>query len=71
MANIGDHTTFNPPEKFRTYRFPNDEYVRLENVTELIVRPSGTHRLKTADGKFHIISTGWIHIALDIKDWTT
>ena len=71
MANIGDPVIFNPPEKVRVYRFPNDEYVRLENVTELVVRPSGTHRLKTAGGKSHIIPAGWIHVMFDIKDWTT
>ena len=62
MADIGNVTLFNPPEKKRVYYFPNDEYVVLKEVIELVVRPSGTHRLKTTDGKSHIIPTGWIHI---------
>jgi hypothetical protein len=70
MSNIGTETKFNPPEKERIYYFPNNEKVVLKEVKELVVRPSGTHRLKTADGKSHIIPTGWIHIELDIEDWT-
>jgi hypothetical protein len=57
-------------EKSRTYFFPNNEQVLLENVTELIVRESGTHRLKTADGKLHIVPAGWVHIVIDAPDWT-
>lgn len=70
MADIGNATVFTPPEKTRTYRFPCGEAVVLHDVTELVVRPSGTHRLKTADGKSHIVPTGWIHIELDIENWT-
>ena len=31
----------------RAYTFPNNNIISLEDVIELIVRPSGTHRLKT------------------------
>jgi hypothetical protein len=57
-------------EKERIYVFPNNEKVVLKNVTELIVRDSGTHRLKTADGKLHIVRNGWIHIEIDETEWT-
>lgn len=57
-------------EKSRTYFFPNNEKVVLENVTELIIRDSGTHRLKTADEKLHIVPSGWIHVEIDEKEWT-
>jgi hypothetical protein len=70
MSDIGNVTKFEKPEKERTYYFPNNEKVVLKEVTELVVRPSGTHRLKTADGKSHIVPAGWIHIELDIDDWT-
>lgn len=63
-------TVFNPPEKSRVYIFPNDEKVTLENVTELMVSNSGNHRLKTQDGKHHIIPVGWLHIELEIDNWT-
>lgn len=60
-----------PPEKERIYYFPKGEKVVLQDVCELIVRPSGTHRLTTSDGKSHIISSGWLHIELEIdKKWT-
>jgi hypothetical protein len=70
MDNIGTETKFNPPEKERIYHFPNNEKVVLKGVTELVVRPSGTHRIRTADGKAHIIPIGWLHVELDIEDWT-
>ncbi len=56
-------TITNVIEDERTYYFPNGK-VELQNVMELLVRPSGTHRLKTKDGTMHIIPTGWLHIAI-------
>jgi len=64
----GIKTTLNEIE--RAYTFPNNDIISLENVKELIVRPSGTHRLKTKDGIMHIIPTGWIHIQIKSpKSW--
>lgn len=57
-------------EKQRVYHFPNNSSVVLNNVVELIVRDSGTHRIKTEDKKLHIIPTGWIHIEINEVDWT-
>lgn len=58
-------------EKKRTYSFPCNLAVVVENVTELIVRESGDHRLKTADGHLHIIPTGWLHLEIEgAEDWT-
>lgn len=54
------------PERKRTYFFPGGEQVVLLEVTHFLARPSGTHRLKTADGRFHIIPSGWLHIELDM-----
>jgi len=65
----GNPVKLNPPNRSRTYYFANGGYVTLKDVTELIVQDSGTHRLKTGDGKFHIIPSGWIHIELDIDGW--
>ncbi len=62
-------TVLNPPEKTRTYTFPNGTVV-LTNVIEFEARPSGTHRLKTGDGKLHIVNTGWLHIELDTTAFT-
>lgn len=66
----GNKTVFNPVEKQRTYKFPNNETVTLTDVCELVVRPNGTHRLKTSDGHSHIIPNGWIHIDLLIDKWS-
>ncbi|WP_214849115.1 hypothetical protein [Exiguobacterium sp. s193] len=57
-------------EKQRVYHFPNNETVVLNNVVELIVRESGTHRVKTEDKKLHVIPTGWIHIEINEEEWT-
>lgn len=57
-------------ETERIYSFPGNWHVNLKDVIELLVRPSGTHRLKTKDGRMHIIPTGWIHIdILSPKSW--
>ena len=69
MDPEGIKTVFENPEKRRTYYFPNGR-VDLYGVTELVVRPSGTHRLKTKDGLSHIVCSGWLHIELDIENWS-
>jgi hypothetical protein len=56
-------------ERKRTYFFANGK-VELSSVKELIVRESGTHRIKTDDGKLHIIPSGWLHIEIDADNWT-
>lgn len=63
-------TKIEPMEKTRTYHFPGGDKIRLENVSEVVVRPSGNHRLKTEDGKLHIVTPGWIHIEIEAESWT-
>lgn len=58
-----------PPEKSRTYYFPSGK-LTIENVVAVCVRPSGTHRVETADGRKWIIPPTWIGIELDVTDWT-
>lgn len=57
-------------EKKRTCKYPTGEDVELENVTELIIRDSGKHKLKTADKKLHIVREDWRHIVIDEEEWT-
>lgn len=59
----------NPVETSRTYKFPNSETVTLKDVTHFMNRPTN-HRLKTADGKLHIVPTGWIHVEIETTAWT-
>lgn len=57
-------------EKTRTYIFAEGEST-FENVTHLAVSKRGTHRLRTHDGKFHIVRCGWLAISLDLPEgWT-
>lgn len=63
-------TKLDPQEKTRLYTFPGGEQVKLENVTHFLARDSGTHRLKTADGRLHIVPLGWLHIAIEAEAFT-
>lgn len=63
-------TKLDPPERSRTYHFPGREQVTLTDVVALCVRPSGTHRLETADGRKWIVPSGWLAIELDMEGWT-
>lgn len=70
MADGIELTQLVPTERSRAYHFPGGEIVVLEHVTHFVARPSGTHRLKTADGRLHIIPTGWLHIELVVSNFT-
>ena len=60
----------NPIEKTRTYLFPKGEKIEIQNVTEFGYRPSGSHRLKTTDGKLYIVNPGWLAIELICEEFT-
>lgn len=51
----------------RKYFFPDGSRVVLYNLTEIVVRPSGSHRIKTADGRLHIVAAGWLHIEIEAE----
>lgn len=64
----GIKTKLNETE--RIYHFMGNNKVVLKNIRELIVRPSGTHRIITKDKHLHIIPNGWIHIDIQSpKSW--
>ena len=63
-------TKLNPKEKSRTYTFPNGEKIALQEVTHFHAGET-THRLKTSDGKLHIVpKSGWLHIEIDAGSFT-
>ena len=59
-------------ETSRTYFFPAGDAITYRNVRWIVVRPSGNHRLKTADGKLHIVSPKWLAIQVETPsgEWT-
>lgn len=58
-------------ELSRVYTFIGAR-IKLENVTEFRISSSGIHKLKTDDGKKHIIAPNWVHIEIDSKsDWVS
>lgn len=57
-------------EVTRTYTFPGGETVVLKSVTHFLARESGTHRLRTGDGKLHIVPTGWLHIEIEAEGFS-
>lgn len=70
-TSIADQTPVQLTEKTRVYDF-GDKQVTLEEVRELIVRDSGSHCVRTAGGRLHIIAPGWIAVHIDDggKNWT-
>jgi hypothetical protein len=70
-AKTDDVLGFRPVtgETSRKYIFPNGE-VTIRNVKKLVVRPSGNHRLGTADGKKHIVRAGWLAIEIEAREWS-
>ncbi len=63
-------TEFNPPERKRTYYFPNGRIFRFENVARLEVTDSGKHRLETTSGRKAFVNTGWLMLEIDTDKWT-
>lgn len=57
-------------ERLRRYLYGDGRKIELVNVTHLLVRPSGTHRLQTADGRKWIVNPGWLAIELEMDEWT-
>lgn len=63
-------TKLDAAEKRRVYTFPNNEKITINNVTHFLARPSGTHRLQTADGKLHIVPAGWLHVEIEASGFS-
>lgn len=57
-------------ERSRTYIWESGAGNTIENVTHICIRPSGYHRLQTADGQKHIIPPGWIQMIVDADEWS-
>lgn len=68
MSNL-EFTKLGCPERKRIYHFPAGT-IAVENVIAVCVRPSGTHRLETSDGRKYIVPAGWLAIELDMDVWT-
>jgi hypothetical protein len=58
------------PEKKRTYHFPGGDVLTFEKVTKIEVRPSGKHRVETADGRKAFVGTGWLWIEIEADEWS-
>ncbi len=58
------------PEASRTYKFRGGEALTLTNVTHFLARESGTHRLRTGDGKFHVVPPTWYHIEIEVEGFS-
>jgi hypothetical protein len=63
-------TELSPPERKRTYHFPNGEMMTFENVVRVEVRESGKHRIETKDGRKAFVCPGWLWMELDVDTWT-
>lgn len=63
-------TALADPEARRVYTFAGGDTITLVGVTHFLARPSGTHRLRTSDGKLHIVPIGWIHIEIEASGFS-
>jgi hypothetical protein len=63
-------TELSPPERSRTYAFPDGTQLKIENVSRIEVRESGKHRIETADGKKFFVCPGWLWMEIDVDAWT-
>ncbi len=64
-----EFVTLNPPEKHRTYVFPNGKFT-IFDVVKINVSPRGTHRLEDSKGQKYIVPPSWIAINFEAEDWT-
>lgn len=65
-----DFMVFNPPERMRTYYFPNNEIVNVPNVNKLHQTESGKHVLETTDDRKLIVNKGWLWVEIFCDEWT-
>ncbi len=64
-------TQLTTPVHTRTYRYPGGHTAHVKDVVEFMLRPSGDHRLKCADGSHHIVRSGWHHLEIiGLDHWT-
>jgi hypothetical protein len=63
-------TPIDPPERRRTYIFPEGERLVYEGVKAICVRQGGGHRLELEDGRKVVIGCGWLAIELDVDGWS-
>jgi len=59
-----------PPERERTYVFPDAQEISFKNVEAICIRESGNHRLNLQSGKKAIVKNEWRAIILDTDEWT-
>jgi hypothetical protein len=69
VTGVGEFKDIVPAEPMRTYIYPNGA-VSFKMVNRVCVRPSGTHRLETLDGKKHIVQAGWLAITFEADHWS-
>ena len=63
-------TEISPPNRSRTYIFPDGQELEFKGVKAICVRPSGNHRLNLENGQKVIVKGDWRAIVLDIDEWT-
>lgn len=57
-------------EASRTYVYPDGSRYRVEGVTHICTRKSGSHRLNTVGGLKVLVQPGWIAIEFDMAEWS-
>lgn len=67
---VPEKLTFNDisSEMSRTYRFPGEEFVKIDKPIAINVSRGGGHRVIDAEGKSHYIPKGWIELVWQAQD---
>lgn len=69
MEDLGEWKEVSNGEASRTYVFPSGE-ITIQDVSRVLVRPSGSHRLECKNGDKYIVSAGWLAISVSAKEWS-
>lgn len=59
-----------PHELTRTYHYPDGSKFSIQGVAAICIRPSGSNRIETSDGKKFIVLPGFIAVEIDTAEWT-
>lgn len=68
MRPIGPFRSFDPPQRMRTYVYPDGE-LEFYNVCKVFIDVDDYHYIECDDGGKHVICPGWLCYSVDTDSW--